>query len=417
MQPLVPSTAQLVRAYGRVGVLGFGGPAAQTALLSRVVVDEHGWLDARRFADGLALCSALPGPEAMQLAVWSGWRVAGARGAWIAGTLFVLPGAVLVWALAMMFAQWGTTPASAPWLAALRCAAVCLVAAALVRLVPRVLATWREGLLAGLAVAWLWLSSSATAVPVAMFVGALVASVWLPQRAVAPTTRSVDSPSHDRSPHDRPPRDRSPRWWWLALVAVAWLLPLVPVLYGSIAPETHLRDVSLLVTQLASIGFGGAYTMVAWFGDAAQHHGWLTFPTVVEGLGLAETTPGPLVLVLPWYAFQAVPSHASLAYWLAVWVLFVPSALWVLVASHPWNLLRHHPHWQAAFAGLRAVSVATIAVLGLQVAVPTFDHDPLSVGVCLSVCLAMWQWSRLQSPLWVLALCLVARGGWGWLAA
>jgi chromate transporter len=154
MQPQVPSTVQLVRAYGRIGLLGFGGPAAQTALLSRVVVEEQGWLDARRFADGLALCSVLPGPEAMQLAVWSGWRVAGARGAWIAGSLFVLPGAVLVWGLAVLYAQWGAMPASAPWLAALRCAVVCLVVSALVRLAPRVLLTWREVLLAGAASVW-----------------------------------------------------------------------------------------------------------------------------------------------------------------------------------------------------------------------------------------------------------------------
>ncbi len=406
MQPQVPSTVQLVRAYGRIGLLGFGGPAAQTALLSRVVVEEQGWLDARRFADGLALCSVLPGPEAMQLAVWSGWRVAGARGAWIAGSLFVLPGAVLVWGLAVLYAHWGAMPASAPWLAALRCAVVCLVVSALVRLAPRVLLTWREVLLAGAASVWLWLSPSATAVPVALFAGAALASVWLPQSSEVPAPT---------------PTDRSPQWRSLSLVAVAWLVPLLVVMYGWVAvwsplQEVTLQEVTLLIAQLATVGFGGAYTMVAWFGDSAQHHGWLTARIVVDGLGLAETTPGPLVLVLPWYAFQAVPSHASVAYWLSVWVLFVPSALWVLAASHPWSLLRHHPKWQAAFAGLRAVSMAAIAVLGLQVAVPTFDHDWASVGICVLVCATMWWWPRLQSPLWVLALCLVARGGWGWLA-
>jgi chromate transporter len=408
-----PSTVELLRAFGKVGCLGFGGPAGQAALLQRVVVEERRWLDARSYADGLALCTVLPGPEAMQLATWIGWRVAGARGAAIAALLFVLPGAGLVWLVAATWAAWSQAPASVAIAAGLRCAVVCLLCASVLQLVQSLQVRGRAAML-GLAAAALALPPIAN-VPLALLVGALGGVAML--RA---TDATPPSPRRT-SPADSDRVGRGPRWAGLVLLAVAWILPLVLLVAWQ---GGRVAELARALGELALFGFGGAYTMVAWFGGTAVHEGWVAPPMVAEALGVAEATPGPLVLALQFLSHQALAATpgslsplaaGTLGSLLALWSIFLPSALWVLAAAGPYERLRSAPLVAPAFAGVRAASLGVLLALGVQLAEATWwvggdserhiDYASLATCAMLGAWLA---WRRL-APSWVLAAGILLR--------
>jgi chromate transporter len=455
-----PSTLELVRAFGKVGCLGFGGPAGQAALLQRVVVDERRWLDARGYADGLALCTVLPGPEAMQLATWTGWQVAGARGAAIAATLFVLPGAACVWLAAATWTLWSAGAVGTGAVQGLRCAVVCLLVAALFQL-ARGLQVRGRALALGCVSAVL-ASPPISAVPVALLVGAILGIVLLRGRvddrgteagrgiasgasssaapscsaratsraepvlvqgAVLPDSEPVASLRSAVAPsartHARPQRlptpassARRPLLAGLLLLAAAWIAPLVALAAWQ---GGRVAEVIGLLSELALFGFGGAYTMVAWFGDSAVAQGWVAAPLVAESLGVAEATPGPLVLALQFmshHALATAPGTASplaagtLGACVAVWSIFLPSALWVLAASRPYERVRHAPILAPMFAGVRAASLGVLLALSIQLAQATLLQGPFAAsfvdGGSVATCVALGAWlacRRASAPL------------------
>ncbi|NUB43553.1 chromate efflux transporter [Fertoebacter nigrum] len=389
------SLADLTRIFGRIGLLSFGGPAAQIAMMHRELVDERRWLTEAEYLRGLSFCMMLPGPEAMQLATWAGWKQRGLAGGLIAGGLFVLPGALVVLALAMVYASFGTLPLVQALFLGVQAAVVVVVVEALLRVAKRALKGRMHWAIAVLAFAGLFLFN--LPFPVIILAAGLWGALALP-RAAAP----ADLPP--------PPAGMVAATLRTALVwAAIWLLPLGLL---ALAEGGILTDIGVFFSQLAVVTFGGAYAVLAWMTQAVvQDKGWLTLPQMIDGLGLAETTPGPLILVTEFVGYLAAHREGGILYGIAgalvtLWVTFVPCFLWIF-AGAPWiDRLAAAPRLSAALAGITAAVVGVIANLALWFTLHVlFDTvESLTLGPL-----------RLVAPVWAsldaLALALALAAG------
>jgi chromate transporter len=354
---MTPSFAEFTRTWARIGCLSFGGPAGQIALMQRVLIDEKGWIDAPRYLQALNVCMLLPGPEAHQLATWCGWRMFGLRGALVAGSLFVLPGALVMLVLSWAYLSFGALPVVAAALLGLKAVVVAIVLDALMRVAKRALTERWHWAIAALA----FMSLFALQVPfpiviaVAGLAGALLASP-------APMLAADPAP-----PQWRPLRT-------LAIGLAVWLGPVLIVTLW-LGPEHSVSQVARFFAQLAVVTFGGAYAVLSAVTQAAvDYYGWLTTPEMITGLGLAETTPGPLVLVLQFVGTLAgYRDAAPLSPWvgallgaaLTLWVTFVPSILWILLAGPVLDRMHRLPHLAGALHGITAAVVGVILNLSL----------------------------------------------------
>ena len=368
--PTPPTLAALTRGFARIGLLSFGGPAAQTALMHRELVDEKQWVSEKEYLDALSFCMLLPGPEAMQLATSIGWRSHGVKGGLIAGGLFVLPGAVLVLILAMVYAAFGTLPLVAALFLGVQAAVIAVVIEALLRLAKRVLRKPSARLIAALSFSGLALF--ALPFPVIILTAALWGFFTAPS---ATATRPALAP------------------WRASLSAVVlwgavWLVPLALLqLEGGL-----LAEIAAFFSKLALLTFGGAYAVLSWMAqDVVQAKGWLTLPQMMDGLGLAETTPGPLILVTEFTGYlagyrQGGPWLGLAGAGVTLWMTFAPCFLWIF-AGAPWIAqLTGAPRLIAALAAIRAAVVGVIAHLALWFALHvlfartlTYTPGPLQV--------------------------------------
>ncbi|KAF0172491.1 MAG: chromate transport protein ChrA [Rhodobacteraceae bacterium] len=350
------SLSDLTRTFARIGILSFGGPAAQIALMHRELVDEKQWVSEKEYLSALSFCMLLPGPEAMQLATWFGWRTHGTLGGLIAGALFVLPGALIVLVLSMIYASWGALPLVAALFTGVQAAVLAVVIEALLRVSKRALKTRAHWIIAALAFAALFLF--AAPFPVVILAAALWGFV---------STSAPHSPNPSAAP------------WRQSLQAAAvwgavWLLPLL--LITQFAPAI-LADIALFFSKLALLTFGGAYAVLTWMAqDVVQQKQWLTLPQMMDGLGLAETTPGPLIRVWMGLAGAAI----------TLWMTFAPCFLWIF-AGAPWLArLTTAPRLAGALHGITAAVVGVIANLSLWFAahvlfatVTPFSAGPLQL--------------------------------------
>ncbi|MCB6176668.1 chromate efflux transporter [Rhodobacter sp. Har01] len=343
--------AELTRTFARIGCLSFGGPAAQIALMHRIILDEKKWVAEGDYLRALSFCMLLPGPEAMQLATWIGWRLHGVPGGLISGGLFVLPGALVVLALSMVYAAFGQLPLVAALFAGVQAAVIAIVIEALIRVSKRALKT-RGALL----------------IAVAAFLGLFALNLPFPVILIAAglwgffTTRPGPAP-------DAPPPAALARSLRAAAVGLmAWLGPLA--LLVAFAPA-RLAEIGLFFSKLAILTFGGAYAVLAWMAqEVVETRGWLSLTQMMDGLGLAETTPGPLILVNEFVGYLA--AHAA-GGWLmglagaaiAVWMTFVPSFLFIFAGAPFIERLTRTPRLSGALAAITAAVVGVIANLSL----------------------------------------------------
>ncbi len=361
-----PSFSDLVRTFARIGCLSFGGPAGQIALMHREVVEERGWVSEEQYLHALNFCHFLPGPEAQQLATWIGWKLHGWRGGLAAGLLFVIPGALVILALSMLYAA----AARLDWFAALflgiKAAVLAVVVQALLRIAGRALDTRFKQALALAAFAALMLL--ALPFPVVVlgagalgFAAAALRPDWL---ALKPTANAAPLP---------------PRPWAASLRAVTvwgavWVAPLVLVLV-TLGRDHVLWQVAVFFSQLAVVTFGGAYAVLAYMAqEAVGTFGWLGTGEMADGLGLAETTPGPLILVTQFVGYMAAfraPEPFSplvagvLGAALTTWVTFAPCFLWIFSFA-PWiERLERAVRLKGALAAVTAAIVGVIASLAL----------------------------------------------------
>lgn len=342
-----PAAGPFLRAFGRIGLLSFGGPAAQIAVMHRILVAETRWLGERTFLQALSFCMLLPGPEAMQLATYAGWRLRGIAGGLVAGALFVLPGAAVMLGLALAYAAYGQTPTVERLFLGIKAAVLVIVLAALRKVAARALARPAHW---GLAVAaFVALFFLALPFPLVILVAAGIGAVLGGEAGV------------------ERPAGAAPWRASLAVLgggAVVWLGPLLLL-------DGILREIGLFFAGLAVVTFGGAYAVLAWMAqDAVTTLGWLSAGEMMDGLGLAETTPGPLILVTQFVGTLA--AHAEGGWPLALagaavtlWATFVPCYLWIFAGAPHIERLSAMPRLSGALTGITAAVVGVIANLSV----------------------------------------------------
>ena len=361
-----PGFRAFLRVFARIGCLSFGGPAGQIALMHREIVGERAWLDDAQFLHALNFCHLLPGPEAQQMAIWIGWKLHGLRGGLAAGLLFVIPGALVILALSVLYGF----AARLGWFVAMflgiKAAVLALVAQALARVARRALDTSAKRIIA----ASTFIAIAFAHAPFPLLVLGAGAAGWAMAR-YRPAWLGVAL--------DTTARPSTPPPWRASIMAASiggglWAAPLVTI-YATLGPGHVLWRIGVFFSKLAVVSFGGAYAVLAYMAQqAVQGFGWLSPGEMADGLGLAETTPGPLILVTQFVGYLAAfrapapltPLVAGvLGAALTCWVTFVPCFLWIFTLA-PWiERLTHAARLRAALAAVTAAIVGVIANLAL----------------------------------------------------
>jgi len=380
----MPSTAtaphvpwrEALRTWAKIGCLGFGGPAGQIALMHRILVDEKRWISEARFLHALNYCMLLPGPEAQQLATYVGWLLHRTAGGLAAGVLFVLPGALVVLALSIVYAQYQALPWVAALFAGLKPAVLAVVVEAVLRIGRRALATrFLVGLsaLAFFAIFALHVPFPAIVAGAAAigFAAARLRPAWLPAPHVGASADGAADQAVS-APHTQPSRARALRT--LAVWGPLWLVPVAGV-HALLGPDAVFSRIALFFSQAAVVTFGGAYAVLAYLAQAAvDTYGWLGPGEMLDGLGLAETTPGPLILVTQFVGFLAAYRHGGaldplvagvLGAVLTTWVTFVPCFLWIFLGAPYMEALRGRRSLDGALAAITAAVVGVVLNLAL----------------------------------------------------
>jgi chromate transporter len=376
--------------WARIAALSFGGPAGQIAVMHRILVEEKRWLSEERFLHALNYCMLLPGPEAQQLATYIGWLMHRTLGGIIAGALFVLPGVVAIMGLSYIYAAWGNVPIVVALFFGLKAAVLAIVVEALVRIGKRAL---KNQILIGLAAAaFIGIFFLGVPFPVIILAAGLVGFVagiggvaafqgaggHGPSKA-AGEQPVVDSLLGDQLPeHARPTVLRSLQVSavWLAL----WLVPVVALLW-TLDSGNVFSEIAVFFSKMAMVTFGGAYAVLAYVAQqAVEHYHWLKPGEMLDGLGMAETTPGPLIMVLQFVGFMAAfrdpgglsPMMAgTLGGLLATWVTFTPCFLWIFLGAPFVEKLRGNKALSAALSAITAAVVGVILNLAIWFTVHT----------------------------------------------
>jgi chromate transporter len=366
-----PDLPTLIRVFGRIGMLSFGGPAAQIALMHKELVEERDWLDEQGFLRALSLCMLLPGPEAMQLATYAGWRLRGVTGGVIAGLLFVLPGAFVITALVGLYAAYGQVPLVQAAFLGIKAAVIVIVLHALRKVSVKALTSHMAWGIAGLAFLGIFVFD----LPFPLIIAA--AGLW-----GYLSTRPQTTPAATAIP----PPAAAP-WRVIALWGGAWLAPLIAL--SAFGPPI-LAQMGWFFAKLAVVTFGGAYAVLAYMTQTvAGDFGWISTTQMIDALGLAETTPGPLILVTQFVAMltgqlQGGPGLALAAGLVALWATFVPCFLWIFLAGPYLDQIASRPRLSAALGTITAAVVGVILNLSVWFAlhvlfaqVPIWQAGPL----------------------------------------
>jgi chromate transporter len=365
-----------MRLWLRIGLLSFGGPAGQIALMHRELVEERRWVGERRFLNALSFCALLPGPEATQLATYLGWLMHGPLGGIAACTLFVLPGAAVMLALSILYYEAASLPSVAGLFFGLKCAVLALVLQALIRIGRRALNTGATLALA--AAAFIALYAFALPFPLIIIgagaLGAVAQNAFLPAVTAGASQDGAPGLVDEVLTADpaRPARLAAGARRAAATCLALWLVPVAVLKIGL---PGRFADIAWFFSKMAVVTLGGAYAVLAYVAqDAVQHTHWLTAPEMVSGLGLAETTPGPLILVLQFTGFLAGARAPGALHGLAggiaaslltLWVSFLPSIAFVFLGAPVIERIAENRALRGALAAITAAVVGVIANLAL----------------------------------------------------
>ncbi len=429
-EPGVPFREAL-RVWVRIALHSFGGPAGQIAVMHRILVEEKNWISERRFLHALNYCMLLPGPEAMQLVTYIGRLLHGTRGGLVAGGLFVLPGFISILALSLAYAAYQDTAFVPALFFGLKAAILAVVVEAVLRIGRRAL---RNGVLVALAgTAFLAIFLFDVPFPLIIVAAGLLGLAagrrWprLFEHASKATTTGGDRPSpliSDDAVEEHPSRARSLRVaaTWLAI----WWLPVALLAVGLGVGHVLVQE-GWFFSKVAVVTFGGAYAVLAYIAQrAVEDYGWLQPGEMLDGLGMAETTPGPLIQVVQFVAFLGAyrspgdfdPVVAGiLASIVVTWVTFAPCFLWIFLGAPYIERLRNQVALGHAMSGITAAVVGVILNLGVwfalhvlfpgiterafgpvQVLVPdlaSLDWAALAIGVASAVALLRFHWNLL----------------------
>jgi chromate transporter len=398
---LETSRREAFRFWLKLGFISFGGPAGQIAIMHREVVERRRWIDEHSFMQALNVCMLLPGPEALQLAIWLGWRMHGTAGGVVAGVCFVIPAMLLLLALSFLYAQHGELPLVAAALAGLKAVVIALILQALVKIARR---AFRHPVHWLLAIAALVLIAGRIAPFPLVLAGAALAGMLaghgdpIPRRALPAAV-----------------------FPWRTLLAglALWIVPAAAIL-ALAGPDSIYAGVYRFFTSTALVTFGGAYAILAWVNQqAVEAYGWVTQADTIAGLALAESTPGPLIIVLQFVGFMAgwraagsAGGPATITALLTSWATFLPAFILILVAAPYVLRLSENRRLAAALAGITAAVVGVIASLaiafGRTVLFPTGLGSPdIGALVIAAAAFVILQWTRVD-VLWVIAGGLLA---------
>ena len=359
-----PTAKAAARLWLKVGLLSFGGPAGQIALMHRLLVDEKRWLSNDRFLHALNYCMLLPGPEAQQLATYAGWLMHGVRGGIVAGTLFVLPGAIVMLVLSAVYAVYQQAPVVQALFFGIKAAVLAIVIDALLKIAARTLRQPLQLWIAALSFAAIFFLD----IPFPAIIPVAATAGLAARRLGGKDSTGADSaglPQDEALSSVSPPPDT--RRVAVACLAL-WLLPLVALALW-LGPQHVYVQEGLFFSKMAVVTFGGAYAVLAYMAQqAVEQYGWLEPGEMLDGLGLAETTPGPLIMVAQFVGFLGAFRNpgtldpllaGTLGALLTTWVTFVPCFLWIFVGAPYIERLRSNA-WLAA-----ALSAVTAAVVGV----------------------------------------------------
>ena len=349
--------------FVKIGLLSFGGPAGQIALMHRILVDEKEWLDEQSFLNALNFCMLLPGPEAMQLATFAGWRLRGISGGLIAGGLFVLPGAVVMLILSISYVAFSGTSMLSGIFLGVKAAILVVVVQALITLSRRALTQTQHYVISGAAFVGLFFLN--LSYPVIVIASGVYGAFFLSAYHKGP---QILSPEGAQIPQLSAFSFRRFAIT-LGVGLCLWLCPLVIVFWGIGVP--FLAELGWFFSKLSLVTFGGAYAVLAYMAqDVVGAYGWLNPAQVLDGLGLAETTPGPLILVTQFVAFvagfqQGGYALALMAVSLGLWVTFVPCFLWIFLGAPYVQRLSSQPRLWGALGAVTAAVVGVILNLSV----------------------------------------------------
>jgi chromate transporter len=380
----VPSFVEALRSWAKIGLLSFGGPTAQIALMHRVIVDEKKWLSEPQYLNALSFCMLLPGPEAMQLATYAGWRLHGLIGGLAAGLLFMLPGALVVLALSVIYAAFGQVPFVEAVFFGIKAAVLVIVIEALLRIARRALKLPEHWAIA--AISFVAIFFLALPFPLIVFAAALFGFL----RSKGAVAGPVDAKPARLASASQTLRTVA---IWLAI----WFAPLLALafIFGG---DHILTQLGWFFSKLAVVTFGGAYAVLAYMGqDVVVRYGWLEAGQMMDGLGLAETTPGPLILVTQFVGFLAAYRAGGEAAWglaflgafTALWATFAPCFLWIFAGAPYVEWINAQPRLRGALAAITAAVVGVIFNLALWFGLHVFFRD---------VALIKLGWLNLWTP-------------------
>ena len=353
--PSTPGFGEAVRLWFKIGCLGFGGPSGQIALLHRETVEARKWVGEEEFARALKFCMLLPGPEAQQLATWIGWRLHGIRGGVAAGALFVLPAALLLWALGLLYMLGRDLPAVHGFLNGIKPVVVVLVVSALWKMKNKLVTSWPQIVIAAVSLGLFFLGASYPWVVIGFgLLGAFLMKGPAAFDEATPVRQGALTP--------------------VLVIPVLWVTPVAVLALWLGWASVPVR-VALLYAKAAVLSFGGAYAALSYVSfHASGDWGWITRGQMLDGIGLAETTPGPLLIALQFVAFIAAWQHpenlspllsATLASLSAVWSLFLPSFLWIFSLAPRMDRIAANRLMAGALAAIGAVVTAVIAKLAV----------------------------------------------------
>ena len=443
-EPAVPF-AEAFATWLKIGLIGFGGPAGQIALMHRILVEEKRWLSENRFLHALNYCMLLPGPEAQQLAVYAGWLLHRTWGGLVAGVLFVLPGAIVILGLSLLYAGLQELPLVQALFYGIKTAVLAVVIEAVLRIGKRALRG--PGMVAIAAAAFMAIFAFDVPFPAIVAAAAVIGflSARVAPRQGAPRDAQGDA---DRAASAGAPRGLSAALrrsaWVVGVCGLLWLGPVAALLI-SLGPDNVFAQEAVFFSKMAVVTFGGAYAVLAYVAqEAVATYGWLAPGEMLDGLGLAETTPGPLIMVVQFVGFLgAYRNPGLLEPWVAgtlgalitTWVTFVPCFLWIFLGAPFIESLRNNRWLNAALSAITAAVVGVVLNLAIWFAlhvlfgaledwragpvsllVPRWQSlDPVALVLAAGALLAMLRFKAGMLP--TLGACALLGGLWFHFAA
>ena len=427
----LPSLAEALPTWAKIGLLSFGGPAGQIAMMHRMLVDERKWIGERSYLSALNFCMLLPGPEAMQLATYVGWRMHGIAGGLAAGLLFVIPGALLMLVLALGYLAFGKAELAEVVFVGVKAAVLAVVVEALLRIARRALQERKDWVIA--AAAFIAIFFLSIPFPLIVIAAAVAGFLLHPPGRSDEVARAATVP---------PPVTLAQTVGTVALWLAVWVAPLAALVLV-LGTDHVLSQLAWFFSKLAVVTFGGAYAVLAYMAqEVVEGYRWLEPGEMLDALGLAETTPGPLILVTQFVGTLAAARHGGLDPYLmgalgalvTLWATFAPCFLWIFAGAPYVERLNHAPRLSAALKGVTAAVVGVILNLTVWFAlhvlfgsisdrslgpIRLLVPDPSSLdprAMVLSMVAMVLIFALHRGIVTTLAVCGALAIGWHWLA-